>query len=164
MKTSTSLNLNPELVRSVSVPGEHQINTVNSNHTKNNNNVKLTLNTQEANESQNKEMVFSDGGEFSITPTELTDPIFESTRRLSSGAIMSTDAVDKGYTEPDLSESSDRFYLLKKDSQRRLTLVRVLLMDKALIIDSWFKQTCNGRKDQPITKVKFSLKVYRYRG
>lgn len=117
---------------------------------------KLTLNTKEANEKASKatcevssaggsgggdSIGFSDGGDYSITPTELMDPIFE-TRRSSAGSILSADVIDRagGLQEPDFSaESSDRFYLLKKDSQRRLTLVKVLQLDKLPIIDSWFR-------------------------
>ena len=55
--------------------------------------------------------------------------------------------------EPDFSETSDRFYLLKKDSQRRAFVVRVLKVDKALIIDSWHRIIA---KPDSLTKVRFS--------
>ena len=55
-----------------------------------------------------------------------------------------------GLTEPDFSETSDRFYLLKKDSQRRAFVVRVLKVDKSLIIDSWHRIIA---KPDSLTKV-----------
>ena len=56
-----------------------------------------------------------------------------------------------GLMEPDSqSETSDRFYLLKKDSQRRAFVVRVLKADKVLIIDSWHR---NIAKPESLTKV-----------
>ena len=90
------------------------------------------------------------------------DPIFESTRRTSSGSIISTDVIDSigspaiGLTEPDFSETSDRFYLLKKDSQRRAFVVRVLKLDKSLIIDSWHRVIS---KPDALTKVRTRLEL-----
>jgi hypothetical protein len=62
--------------------------------------------------------------------------------------------------EPDISESSDRFYLLKKDSQRRITLVKVLQMDKSMIIDSWHMLITNQSPATPISKVRISIFNY----
>ena len=116
----------------------------------------LTLNTQEANEeaaARGDSLNFSDGGEYSITPTELMDPIFEN-RRPSATSILSADVLDSVRGEPDFLEANDRFYLLKKDSQRRLTLVHVLQKDKALIIDSWLRLIGDQpQRKFPITKV-----------
>lgn len=63
------------------------------------------------------------------------------TRRSSSGGLLSPEvelgAGAKG-TAPSLAEGEqDGFYLLKKDSQRRTTLSRVLAQDGAKICEVW---------------------------
>jgi mitogen-activated protein kinase kinase kinase 5 len=162
LKSSISAPIGEGLSRSISMSPEHHNNHNTNSSLANNppspattsghinvatthaNNTKLTLNTKEANEAKDN-VNLSDGVEYNLTPTELMDPIFESTRRTSSGSIRSTDVIDSigsptmGLMEPDFSETSDRFYLLKKDSQRRAFVVRVLKVDKVLIIDSWHR-------------------------
>lgn len=150
MKTSTSFPLG-ELSRSISMSPEHVSNVS-----------KLTLNTKEAKTSSEADSA-SDGVEYSITPTELMDPIFE-TRRSSAGSILPfTDVTDSSLKmEPDFSaETSDRFYLLKKDSQRREYLVKVLQMDKMMVIDSWHHRLNDDHSKNPLTKVRSSLVRYK---
>jgi len=68
-----------------------------------------------------------------LSPTEnllLEHPLHQSNaRRDSSGALQSPDVLD--------SPKEDGFYLLKKDSQRRETLVKVLRQDKSNICATW---------------------------
>lgn len=64
------------------------------------------------------------------------------TRRSSSGGLLSpeVDTVSKG-TAPSLVEGEqDGFYLLKKDSQRRTTLSRVLAQDGQKICEVWMEK------------------------
>ena len=140
-----------DLARSISMPpDQHNLNQVNNNvkHER-----KLTLNTDlrdtEINENTKDSANFSDGSEYQITPTEMLDPIFADNRRASAGSLLTT---EMGFNEPDLNESSDRFYVIKKESQRRHTLVRVLQKDQ--IIDSWHMQVANSQQNSSITKVR----------
>ena len=55
------------------------------------------------------------------------------------------------FTETDESQRNDPFYEIKKDSQRRLTLVKVLQKDQTHIIDSWHMQIQG--QNSSITKV-----------
>jgi len=76
-----------------------------------------------------------------LTPTENSgeDPL-KNIRRDSSGALLSPDPLDPAKGE------DGNFYLLKKDSQRRATLVKVLQHDKNNICSMWHsflqKDTC----------------------
>ena len=145
MKSSTSFPLG-EFSRSMSMCQDHPHNPK-----------KLTLNTSETvngETSGSKDSPnISDGGEFSITPTEIMDPIFE-TRRASSGSILSAvETVDKTtLLDNDFSESNP-FYFTKKDSQLRKQLVNVLQKDKAHIIDAWNEQIKEHSIKTPMTKV-----------
>lgn len=68
------------------------------------------------------------------TPSLELDPDQEgSQRRGSSGTLMSPE-VDNGL------ESDDGFYLLKKDSQRRTTLAKVLAQDGNKICELWMQK------------------------
>jgi len=70
-----------------------------------------------------------------LSPTENLNALLENplqaaqARRDSSGALQSPDVLD--------SPKEDGFYLLKKDSQRRETLVKVLRQDKVNICSTW---------------------------
>jgi len=55
-------------------------------------------------------------------------------RRFSSNTLLSPDIES-----PKESAEQDGFYLLKKDSQRRTTLTRVLAQDEKKICDVWMK-------------------------
>ncbi len=73
-----------------------------------------------------------------LTPTEqlMEDPMLSllssEGRRSSSGALLSPEVLEQMK-----NEDNDNFYLLKKDSQRRLTLVKVLQNDKSIICQQW---------------------------
>merc|ERR550517_835903 len=65
-----------------------------------------------------------------LTPTEVShDNPLHSTRRDSSGVLQSPDVLDPA--------KEDGFYLLKKDSQRRTTLVKIMKDDKHNICATW---------------------------
>lgn len=67
------------------------------------------------------------------TPSLELDPEDGTQRRGSSGTLMSPE-VDNGL------ESDDGFYLLKKDSQRRTTLAKVLAQDGNKICELWMQK------------------------
>jgi len=81
----------------------------------------------------------SDGSILTPTDRDGEDPL-KSIRRDSSGALLSPDPLDPAKGE------DGNFYLLKKDSQRRATLVKVLQHDKNNICSMWHsflqKDTC----------------------
>ena len=69
--------------------------------------------------------------------------IFENPRRASCTSYLlspGTPGAD-GTVDLEAEESSDRFYLLKKDSERRQFLVVFLDKDKSHIIDAWHKES-----------------------
>merc|ERR1719410_1922341 len=70
----------------------------------------------------------SEGGSI-LTPTEITADPLHATRRDSSGVLQSPDVLDPA--------KEDGFYLLKKDSQRRTTLVKIMRDDKTNICSTW---------------------------
>merc|ERR1719219_906921 len=59
-----------------------------------------------------------------LTPTEIS-----LSRRVSNGEIQSPDVLDP--------EKGDGFYVTKKDSQRRLTLVKIMKDDKKNLCSNW---------------------------
>lgn len=80
-----------------------------------------------------------------------------STRRSSSGGLLSpeVDVATSTKGVPSLSEGEqDGFYLLKKDSQRRTTLSRVLAQDGTKICEVWISKI---RKKYIGEMVKLSL-------
>ncbi len=96
----------------------------------------------------------NDTNEISLTPTENLEPPFEPSRRNSTGIVLSPDVVSEKDSE--ISETSDRFYFLKKDSQRRLTLVKVLNSDCKSIMRSWKDKIVANMPDNALNQVGFS--------
>ena len=89
------------------------------------------------------------------------DPIFENSRRASSGSILSAvETVDKNL-DPDFSESP--FYFTKKDSQIRKQLVNVLQKDKAHIIEAWSSQIREHSTRTPMTKVRIFVQGFSFK-
>ncbi|XP_054006429.1 mitogen-activated protein kinase kinase kinase 15 isoform X1 [Hylaeus anthracinus] len=61
------------------------------------------------------------------------------TRRSSSGGLLSPEVELGGQPGQKAGEEQEGFYLLKKDSQRRMTLTRVLTQDEAKICEVWMR-------------------------
>ncbi|XP_076165506.1 apoptotic signal-regulating kinase 1 isoform X3 [Ptiloglossa arizonensis] len=61
------------------------------------------------------------------------------TRRSSSGGLLSPEVELGGQPGQKTGEEQEGFYLLKKDSQRRMTLTRVLTQDEAKICEVWMR-------------------------
>lgn len=84
---------------------------------------------------------------------------FGSNRRSSTTVLLSPDVDVPGTSTgkaPVFGEmqENDGFYLLKKDSQRRMTLSKVLQNDEATICDVWIDKLRNEHKMQiDLTKV-----------
>jgi len=81
-----------------------------------------------------------------LTPTDqsiLENPLNTAARRDSSGILQSPDVLDPA--------REDGFYLLKKDSQRRATLVRILKDDKHNICATWHELLLKDVPDSCIT-------------
>ena len=96
-----------------------------------------------------------------MTTTCETDPETPSiTRRSSSGGLLSPEVdglPSKGPGGgPVLGEAAehDGFYLLKKDSQRRMTLSRVLSQDEHSICEVWMKNIHRDVGETVLTMVR----------
>lgn len=83
---------------------------------------------------------------------------FNMNRRSSSGVLLSPEVeltgsiISKPMTE---ASESDGFYMLKKDSQRRTTLSKVLAHDEQKICDVWMDKIENNHNVHlVISKVK----------
>lgn len=78
------------------------------------------------------------------------------TRRSSSGGLMSPEVEGgpKGGAGPPTEQ--DGFYLLKKDSQRRMTLSRVLTQDQNNICQVWLKNIHQDAGETVLTMVQYS--------
>ncbi|KAG7190279.1 hypothetical protein KM043_006396 [Ampulex compressa] len=61
------------------------------------------------------------------------------TRRSSSGGLLSPEVELGGQPGQKPGDEQEGFYLLKKDSQRRMTLTRVLSQDEAKICEVWMR-------------------------
>ncbi|XP_060825450.1 mitogen-activated protein kinase kinase kinase 15 isoform X2 [Bombus pascuorum] len=66
------------------------------------------------------------------------------TRRSSSGGLLSPEVELGGQPGQKTGEEQEGFYLLKKDSQRRMTLTRVLNQDEAKICEVWMRGICQA--------------------
>lgn len=81
-----------------------------------------------------------------------TETAFIMNRRSSSGVLLSpevelTGSINKPMTE---ASESDGFYMLKKDSQRRTTLSKVLTHDEQKICDVWMDKIENNHNVQVV--------------
>lgn len=76
-------------------------------------------------------------------------------RRSSSGGLLSPEVDMAGHApKPGEASETDGFYMLKKDSQRRTTLSKVLSQDEAKICVVWMDKIENNNNVQlVITKV-----------
>uniref|UniRef100_A0AAG5DVK9 mitogen-activated protein kinase kinase kinase n=1 Tax=Anopheles atroparvus TaxID=41427 RepID=A0AAG5DVK9_ANOAO len=90
-----------------------------------------------------------------IEAVEQTPTAFQLNRRSSSGGLLSpevdlaTSTSSKSPLVGDANES-DGFYLLKKDSQRRTTLDKVLSHDVAKICEVWLGRIESDRKEKVV--------------
>ncbi|KZC13059.1 Mitogen-activated protein kinase kinase kinase 15, partial [Dufourea novaeangliae] len=75
----------------------------------------------------------------SIETTESDTTGASMTRRSSSGGLLSPEVELGGQPGQKTGEEQEGFYLLKKDSQRRMTLTRVLTQDEAKICEVWMR-------------------------
>ena len=93
-----------------------------------------------------------------LTPTDqIEDPMLDAGRRSSSGALLSPEVMDQiRSAEGDSGSMDDNFYLLKKDSQRRLTLVKVLQHDRVVICSQWHQLLMKEVADTCLTLVNFA--------
>jgi len=110
-----------ELNRSISVPAM-QLNRFNS---------RIPLSPEIAGfDSGNDSCSVATSNDSILTPTEnLDNPLGAVARRDSQGVLQSPDVLDPA--------KEDGFYLLKKDSQRRATLGKILKDDKHRICREW---------------------------
>lgn len=94
------------------------------------------------------------------------DSTYGLNRRSSSGILLSPDVDLTGTVSKRLGEASesDGFFFLKKDSQRRATLSRVLAADEAKICDVWMAKIENDHKVQvAITKDNLHVMIHALR-
>ncbi|XP_059083690.1 mitogen-activated protein kinase kinase kinase 5-like isoform X3 [Tigriopus californicus] len=98
-----------------------------------------------------------------LTPTDQLDgdPLLNlEARRSSSGGLLSPDVILEQIKSADGFEGGndgDNFYLLKKDSQRRLTLVKVLQIDRSAICRQWLQLTAKDIPDLCLNQGHFQL-------
>ncbi|XP_031620705.1 mitogen-activated protein kinase kinase kinase 15 isoform X2 [Contarinia nasturtii] len=80
------------------------------------------------------------------------DTTFSLNRRSSSGVLLSPEVEMTGSISKPLTEASesDGFYMLKKDSQRRTTLSKVLTHDEQKICDVWMDKIENNHNVQVV--------------
>lgn len=73
------------------------------------------------------------------------DTAYSLNRRSSTGVLLSPEVELMGTVSKRLGDTleSDGFYLLKKDSQRRATLSKVLSHDEAKICNVWLEKIEN---------------------
>lgn len=75
--------------------------------------------------------------------------------RRSSGVLLSpeVDVSSTSKTVPGETSESDGFYLLKKDSQRRQTLSKVLTTDEQKICSVWMEKIENDRPEKIVLNI-----------
>mgnify|MGYP007016984422 FL=1 len=88
-----------------------------------------------------------------------TNSTVSSTRRSSSTVYTLGESESRnGGTQTDAEQ--DGFYLLKKDSQRRMTLSRVLMQDEMKICDDWMMHIDHEIGDTNLTYVRGHIKLF----
>jgi mitogen-activated protein kinase kinase kinase 5 len=90
------------------------------------------------------------------TPSvDMGDGDFSISRRSSSGVLLSpeVDVSSTSKTVPGETNESDGFYLLKKDSQRRQTLSKVLTQDEQKICAVWMEKIENDRPEKIVLNI-----------
>ncbi|KAL1139853.1 hypothetical protein AAG570_006830 [Ranatra chinensis] len=136
-KTSRALATPQEFSRSISVPVEKITKQSSTPH------LNTTITGYNSGNSTNSQKVPSS----QRTSSSDMDPLIF-TRRSSSGGLMSPEV--EGGPKPPLEQ--DGFYLLKKDSQRRMTLSKVLSQDQVSICTIWFNKINTDLGDTALQK------------
>jgi mitogen-activated protein kinase kinase kinase 5 len=88
---------------------------------------------------------------YSVSTCELEENGPLMNRRNSSGTLLSPEVESPRGAEAE----QDGFYLLKKDSQRRTTLTRVLTQDESKICSVWMKSIQNDVEEPVLTMVSY---------
>ncbi|XP_015596233.1 mitogen-activated protein kinase kinase kinase 15 isoform X3 [Cephus cinctus] len=132
-KKTTRLAAPPDFSRSISVPAERLERLGKCDKTNNNHIVTApAIQTSQSDDS-------TIGSTPSIETSETDTAGASMTRRSSSGALLSPEVEITGQPGQKSGEEQEGFYLLKKDSQRRMTLTRVLSQDEAKICEVWMR-------------------------
>lgn len=90
------------------------------------------------------------------------DGDFNLVRRSSGGVLLSpeVDVSSTSKTVPGETNESDGFYLLKKDSQRRQTLSKVLTQDEEKICKVWMEKIENDRPEKILLTIVSFLSIF----
>ncbi|XP_076678297.1 apoptotic signal-regulating kinase 1 isoform X3 [Andrena cerasifolii] len=132
-KKTTRLAAPPDFSRSISVPADRLERLGKSDKTNNNHIVSAAaIQTSQSDDS-------AIGNTPSIETSETDTAGASMTRRSSSGGLLSPEVELGGQPGQKTGEEQEGFYLLKKDSQRRMTLTRVLTQDEAKICEVWMR-------------------------
>ncbi|XP_020288972.1 mitogen-activated protein kinase kinase kinase 15 isoform X3 [Pseudomyrmex gracilis] len=132
-KKSSRLVAPPDFSRSISVPADRIERLGKCDKTNNNHIVTATpIQTSQSDDS-------AIANTPSIETSESDTAGASITRRSSSGGLLSPEVELGGQPGQKSGEEQEGFYLLKKDSQRRMTLTRVLNQDEAKICEVWMR-------------------------
>ncbi|KAK2575933.1 hypothetical protein KPH14_007295 [Odynerus spinipes] len=132
-KKTNRLAAPPDFSRSISLPAD-RVERLGKCDKTNNNHIVTTPPMQTS---------LSDNSTIGNTPSiEMNDSDaagVSMTRRSSSGGLLSPEVELGGQSGHKSGEEQEGFYLLKKDSQRRMTLTRVLSQDETKICEVWMR-------------------------
>ncbi|XP_043517864.1 mitogen-activated protein kinase kinase kinase 15 isoform X5 [Frieseomelitta varia] len=132
-KKTNRLAAVPDFSRSISVPADRLERLGKSDKSNNNHIVSASpIQTSQSDDS-------AIGNTPSIETSESDTAGASMTRRSSSGGLLSPEVELGGQSGHKTGEEQEGFYLLKKDSQRRMTLTRVLTQDEAKICEVWMR-------------------------
>ncbi|XP_043275443.1 mitogen-activated protein kinase kinase kinase 15 isoform X2 [Venturia canescens] len=163
-KKSSRLAAPPDFSRSISVPADRALGKFDKT---NNNHIVTSTTAMQTSQSDDSGTMTKSSPLRERSPAHLLSPIsmptaslsFNSTigstpsietsesdtagasmtRRSSSGGLLSPEVELTGQTGQKTGEEQEGFYLLKKDSQRRMTLTRVLSQDETTICEVWMR-------------------------